>query len=82
MKRKPEQPTKEPEPDDPYPIGRQMPKGWKPDRAFEYISIRETFSVAPRMFVRGEVVRRDDPVAPKLIYSCPADWITIAWKED
>jgi hypothetical protein len=48
----PEQPAKEPDPY-PYPIGQVMPRGWKPDRAFRYISIGQNFSVAPRMFFRG-----------------------------
>lgn len=77
-KRKPEQPAKEPDDPYPYPIGQQMPRGWKPDRAVRYISIREPFSVAPRMFFRGEVVRGDDPVTAKLIYSCPDEWIMVA----
>jgi hypothetical protein len=77
----PEQPAKEPDPY-PYPIGQVMPRGWKPDRAFRYISIGQNFSVAPRMFFRGDVVRPDDPVAAKLIYSCPKEWIYVAWKEE
>jgi hypothetical protein len=84
-KRKPEQPTtREPEPD-PYPIGQNMPRGWKPERAVSYISIREDFSVGsvpPRLFASGQVVRGDDPMIPKLIYSTPADWIAVVWKED
>jgi hypothetical protein len=82
-KRKPEHPTKEPEPDAyPYPIGVMMPRGWKPERAVSYITIRENFSVAPRMFVKGQVVRGDDPIVAKLIYSTPAAWLTVVWKEN
>jgi hypothetical protein len=80
-RRKPVEATVEPVLN-PYPIGKNMPKGWKPDRAVLYVRMKESFYIGTRLFAEGWVVRGDDVMIPKLIYSTPAEWINITWKED
>jgi hypothetical protein len=58
----------------PEPARRRMPPGWKPAEEFDYLTVRENFYVGTRSFARGDHVRRDDPLALKLLFECP-DWV-------
>jgi hypothetical protein len=55
----------------PQPARRRMPAGWKPDQEFDYVTLSESFYCGTRYFARGDHVRRDDPMALKLLYECP-----------
>jgi hypothetical protein len=79
-KRNPEQPATEPYPPPfrryvPEPARRRLPPGWKPEEEFDYLACSENIQVGTRFFARGDHVRRDDPMALKLLYECPEGWV-------